>query len=364
MATVVVSIICIAMIIVGGITLSQGILTSADTAAFSVNNISIREGEYNRTSLDALRAARLSWANCLRLTVKNTGQTKLADFDKWDVIVHYYDDSGINHIKWLPYTGNSPVENEWQAARIGLNGPTDFFEPGILNPSEELIILAKTNPPTGNATTGNITISTVNGVYESISFSDPGYTLLVPHSENTTIAGTDYYELEEAAPADGTAITNTTDIFTAGETGRKMMHDEAEPSRLARYVFALTGINQVPADTWTVYYRCRTVNMGDISDNEVSFNIDILIRAADGTVRATIASGAAVAYLRNTEVNTWITKNAIYGFPGYTVADDNDYLEIAFYGELGGNGSDSDGYLQIRVDDDILNEADQTRIES
>jgi len=175
MATIVVSIICIAMIIVGGMTLSQGILTSADKTALSVEEITARQGEYNRTSLETVRAAQLSWANFLRITVQNTGQVKLASFDKWDVIVHYYDESGTYYTKWLPYTEDNPGNDEWQVSRIGLNGPTDFFEPGILNPSEEMVILASINPLSGNATVGNITVGTSNGVYSSISFSNPGF---------------------------------------------------------------------------------------------------------------------------------------------------------------------------------------------
>ena len=125
---------------------------------------------------------------------------------------------------------------------------------------------------------------------DSISFSSLGYTLLTPHSENTTIAGTQYYELAEAAPADGAAMTETTDLFDAKEANRKMMHNENDPSRLARHVFSLTGISQIPAATWTVYYRCRTVGFSGIQDNDVNFDIDILIRKADGTVRTTLAT--------------------------------------------------------------------------
>ena len=83
MATILVSIICIGLLIVGGITMAQGILTSVDTAALSVEGISFREGELNRTQLETVRAAHLSWADLLRVTVRNDGQTKLADFVNW-----------------------------------------------------------------------------------------------------------------------------------------------------------------------------------------------------------------------------------------------------------------------------------------
>jgi len=364
MATIVVSIICIAMIIMGGMTLSQGILTSADTAALSVEDISIREGEYNRTSLDTLRAAQLSWADYLRLIVKNTGQTKLANFDKWDVMVHYYDDSGVYHTKWLPYTAGLPGDDEWQAARIGLNGPTDFFEPGILNPSEELTILARINPLSGNATVGNITVSTANGVYESISFSYPGYTLLTPHSENTTIASTEYYEIAEATPADGSVLILRQN-YIRDEGGRKILFNEDDPSRTAKHVFPLVGISEIPAATWTVYYRCY-ISGGEgfpRADGDVCFSIDIIIRRADGTIRTVIGADVAKAYMDAEEEGIWLTKNAAFAFPGHTVIDENDYLEIDYYVESVLGPDNDTGYLQLSIDNDSLNEADQTRLE-
>jgi len=311
-----------------------------------------------------LRAAHISWADLFRVTVDNGGQNKLASFSKWDVIANYYDSGGAYHVKWLPYTEGAPADNQWQKSRIWLNGQAEFFEPGILNPEEELVILARVSPLPGDVTSGEIIVSTPNGVCESISFNNPGYTLLTPHSENMTISGTDYYELVEATPSDGTAMTETTDIFDSKETDRKIMYDENDSSRLARHVFPLTGISQIPPATWTVYYRCRTWGFENIKDNEVNFDIDILIRKADGTIRTTIATEVADAYLVNDEVDIWLTKSANYDFPGYTVVDDSDYLEIVYYGETEDHGPGKPGYMQIRIDDSTVAEADQTRIEA
>ncbi|OGO19558.1 MAG: hypothetical protein A2144_09320 [Chloroflexi bacterium RBG_16_50_9] len=344
--------------------MSQGILTSADNTALNAEKVSVREGEIMRTSVEVVRAAQLTWADTLRVTVDNNGQTKLASFGRWDFIVRYYDSDGTYYAKWLPNINGTPGDNEWQMVRIGLNGPTEYFEPGILNPQEDMVILAKLNPPPGDGTTGEVIVATPNGIKDSIYFFNPGYTLLVPHAENTTIAGTRYYELAEAAPDDGTAMTETTDLFTEGEVGRKILKNENDSSRLARHVFSLTGISEIPSANWTVYYRCRTFDFQGINDNEISFNLDVLIRKADGTVRTTLATKAARAYLETDEVDTWVTKSANYNFPGYTVVDDSDYLEIVYYGETQGDGPGHDGYMQIRIDDSNLDEADQTRIEA
>ena len=203
MAAAIVTIICIAMIVVGGMTLSQGILTTTDSTALNVEAISIREGEMLRTDIDVLRASQLSWGNNLRVTVKNSGQIKLASYDKWDIIVSYEDGDGQIHSEWLPYTTGLLEANEWQKARIGLNGPVEYFEPGILNPGEELVILANLAPTPGDATTSDVSITTPNGIYDSILLVNPGFLRLTPQGENIAISGTKYYELVEAAAADG-----------------------------------------------------------------------------------------------------------------------------------------------------------------
>lgn len=363
MATILVSIICIAMIVVGGITLSHGILTSTDTTALSVDEISVREGEIARTKLDTLRAEYLSWADLLRITVENAGQTRLASFGKWDLIVHYSDGDSF-HTIWLPYTTGGLNNNEWQKARIGINGPSEYFEPGILNPGEELVMLARLSPLPGYNTTGELTVVSPNGIYDSVPIFSPGYALLIPHSENITISGTKYYELAEAAAADGVA-TLFLGEFGTGESGRKTLVNSDEADRPATHIFPLVGISEIPASDWTVYYRCLASGDGQFpqSDGDVRFNIDILVRKADGTIRATIASGVAAAYIDASEGETWLTKSATYAFPGYTVVDENDYLEIDFYGETDlGPGGDW-GDMELNVDDSTLPAADQTRIE-
>ncbi len=358
MATILVTIICIVMIVAGGMTLSQGILTSTDVTAFSMEEISVREGEVTRTGLEAKRAALLSWGDLLRVTVTNTGQTKLASFEKWDLIAHYSDAGGVFHTEWLPYTTGNLSDNQWRKARIGLSGPLEFFEPGIVNPGEELVMLARLSPLPADNTTGQITIATPNGVYDSISLDIPGNTRLTPHAENITLGGTKYYEIAEAAAADSTGL-----FFqeTFSEGGRKLLLNENQTARPAKFIFPLAGISQIPAGTWTFYYRCLAGGEGfPAADGDVRFNADILVRRADGTVRATIASGAASAFIDQDESDTWVTKAATYAFPGYTVINENDYLEIDYYGQTGqGSGS-----MELSIDDDSLSPDEQTRIEA
>ena len=363
MAIAVVAIFCIAMIVVGGMTLSQGILTSVDTAAVNFEKISVLEGDITRTDVTILRAAKLSWSDYLRVTVENGGQTKLANFDKWDVIVNYKDNGGTLYTTWLPYTTAAPLDNEWQNARIGLNGPVEFFEPGILNPLEEMAALINLDPVSGDATSGSISIAAPNGVYTSCPFLNLGYTRLTPQSENITIDNTKYYELVEAAPADGAAITMRAD-FSQNEIARKLLYNDTQSTRPAKFIYPLIGISQIPAANWTVNYR---VFLSDgfitAAGDRVYLNIDIKVITKDGVVR-NIINGVPAAEVRldRDQLNTWITISGTYNFSNYTVVDENDYLEIDFYGET--KTKVNDGYMLLSIDDNTLPEADQTRIEA
>ena len=178
METAVVSIICIALIVVGGMTMSQSFLSSTDSTALAVEEISNRDGEIMRTELTLLTADVLSGGHALEVALRNDGQTKLASFSKWDVIVQYHDAIGSYQVKWLPYTDNETLgNNQWTKKGIYLDADSEtaeVFEPGILNPGEEMVIKAKLSPSVGEETTNMVVVSTPNGIPASTSFS--GYT--------------------------------------------------------------------------------------------------------------------------------------------------------------------------------------------
>jgi len=365
MAVLIVTIVCIAMIVVGGMTLSQSYLTSADTTALNVNQLSVMEGDIARTDLTITRAVQLNWADYVRVTVKNTGQTKLSSFNKWDVIVNYVGSGGSVASKWLPYTLLPPEDNQWQKARIGFNGPIEFFEPGILNPSEEMVVLVHLDPQPQATSTGDVSISTPNGVYSSSPFTNLGYARFTTQSENVTLGNEKYYELAEGVESDGLAITSGA-VFSTNESARKLLYNIDNPARAAKHIYPLVGIKQIPAALWMVYYRGFVGGYGSFpqADGDTCFNIDIIVRQADGTIRDVIAERVAAGWVDQSEGGFWMTFSGTYNFPGYTVVDENDYLEIDFYG-LSLRGPDApSGNMQLSMDDDNLDISNQTRIEA
>jgi hypothetical protein len=171
--------------------------------------------------------------------------------------------------------------------------------------------------------------------------------------------------MAEAAPADGPAIISRA-VFSTNESARKLLYTVDQPARPAKHVYPLIGISQIPAATWVVYYRGYVGGYGGFpqNDGDVCFNIDILIRQADGSIRDIIAQRVAPAWVAEGEGGTWMTFSAFYSFPGYTVIDGNDYLEIDFYGLAKVGPNAPLGYIQLSIDDDTLPVSDQTRIEA
>ena len=174
METVIVSLICIALMVVGGMTMSQGFLSSVDTSMVGWEDMGETNEEIMRTQLSILSTDNPKPRDILEVTLSNSGQIKTTDFVKWDVVVQYYDDGGGYYVRWLPYTEGTPVNNEWTVGGIYVDAEDETpeaFEPGILNPGEEMVIQATLNPPTGSETTNMVVVSTPNGVSTSAPFT-------------------------------------------------------------------------------------------------------------------------------------------------------------------------------------------------
>jgi hypothetical protein len=151
-------------------TMSRGFMTSVDSSTSGLDAVGQRNEAIMRTEIIPLNAIVRS-GNTLEITVGNSGQTKLAEFDKWDVIVQYYDAAGAYHITWLPYNKETLGDNEWQVTWIKINGAPESIDPNILNPREQMLIRARLNPAAGSNTTNMAVIATPTGITASTYFS-------------------------------------------------------------------------------------------------------------------------------------------------------------------------------------------------
>ncbi len=88
-------------------------------------------------------------------------------------------------------------------------------------------------------------------------------------------------------------------------------------------------------------------------------DIDILVRKSDGSIRTTLATGVADSA---DLTSTLTTLSGTYSIATYSVVDQTDYLEVDYYVDVTSPTSGVAAYL--RIDDNALPTADQTRVEN
>lgn len=191
-----------------------------------------------------------------------------------------------------------------------------------------------------------ILFSSILSVFPLNAESRTSTVTLYAHSETTTINGVTYY-LHKLESADGPATVLSASADTAG---RKLM---------GRWVYPLNEIASIPASTWTVTYR---VMRSECASSVVAHgDINVMIRKSDNTIRATIATNVANSPAI-TLVDVWETLTGTFDWPGYTVVDQTDYLEVAYYIEV--TTPQSSKSVRLLVDDASLPLTDQTKIEN
>jgi hypothetical protein len=134
-------------------------------------------GEVSRTALGSLDVSVTSGVagNFADWSLRNEGQTELREFDKWDVVIIYQDNPGSGLVvQRLSYSPTDPPGvGNWTVSGIYQDAGTltdEVYDPGILNPGEEVIISAQLSPAVAETTTNRFTLAVANGVRVTTQF--------------------------------------------------------------------------------------------------------------------------------------------------------------------------------------------------
>lgn len=137
------------------------IVVVACTLTMGANNLikSSYEGytEFSQTSLDRLHTSiEISNVtltdNHVHLTVENTGETRLSNFDHWDLIV----------------VNNSQASYLKEDEGFSLTFPRNFINPGILDPGESIDMNLTSTFDSGSI---YVTVITENGIASSANYT-------------------------------------------------------------------------------------------------------------------------------------------------------------------------------------------------
>jgi hypothetical protein len=126
------------------------------------------------------------------------------------------------------------------------------------------------------------------------------------------------------------------------------------------------GVGLNSANQWEEYMEnidddVRIAGYTRLVRMDVHADLDVVIRQADGTIRSTLATD--VANTGNITDTDWQTFTTTLAFPGYTVVDPTDYLEIDLFAEATLNNSAENVSVEFRIDDPGLGIADQMKAE-
>ena len=165
MENAIISLLCMALLIIGTLNVSAASLDSLDSISQSWKELDAQVMELRQTDIAAVSAevSEEYEGSRVEVTVSNEGGISLADFEWWDVILRYQSGTEV----WLPYEGGTPG---WTLDGIYFDGSEEAIEPDILNPGETALIILELDTPVTQGEVNEVTISTPGGIVASIMF--------------------------------------------------------------------------------------------------------------------------------------------------------------------------------------------------
>jgi archaellum component FlaF (FlaF/FlaG flagellin family) len=173
MDTAISGLIVISLLILTVFTVSYGYLNMQNGALATWSKLEQRAYSRARTDLQAVSASTNGSGDRVELALRNTGETRLADFDRWDVIVEYDATTADYVVDWLA-RDDLASPRWWSVQGIYQDyaqGQGEVFEANILNATEEIVIHLWLSPSVGITTTNRATIVTEKGIVATAIFT-------------------------------------------------------------------------------------------------------------------------------------------------------------------------------------------------
>lgn len=163
MESIFVSLMSVAVVIVATVSMTMSLFTSTVAVTDSWKKIEERSQIFLQTSIHASPPASYNGGR-IELLVANDGQTDLARFEKWDIIVEYQTGESV----YLSHANSSvPDANMWTVEGIYLSTNTSIpeaFDFGILNSWETVKMFLNVQPEVGAGESARVTVSTDSGI--------------------------------------------------------------------------------------------------------------------------------------------------------------------------------------------------------
>jgi hypothetical protein len=155
-----------ALLIVASTLIARSGLRSYDQIGGSVKEMQTRMVDQLQSRLTISNVTVDGGGGGLTLNLANVGQTRVATYERVDLILTYFTSPTARVTSWLPYDqGASP--NSWTLVSIA----NDAYEPGILNPGETAVIHVTLGTPVQAGKTNFVLMDSEVGSIASTNFN-------------------------------------------------------------------------------------------------------------------------------------------------------------------------------------------------
>ncbi|MDD5189767.1 MAG: hypothetical protein PHE50_01850 [Dehalococcoidales bacterium] len=170
METAIVSLVCVAILLIGTVTTVMTSFNAANKVSDSLKQWEKQSGVINGTGISLLPPANYHSGD-VQLTVVNDGKIPLNDFNKWDIIVQWQS-NGADQVGYLSRIESGlPAGNQWVVQGIYMSdGTPEVIEPNTLNVSEKMEIIINLSPILHRNDVAMITVSSPGGVTAQTMF--------------------------------------------------------------------------------------------------------------------------------------------------------------------------------------------------
>ncbi len=161
------------MLLFGGLTLSKAFISAEETLQQAWADMDARASAVAHTAINPVDMRILNGGGLIELTLQNSGSLKLADFDRWDVFVEYYDTATMSayHVEQFPYSRTEASQNQWSVEKIyqdKQNRIAESYDPGIFDPGEAVVLHLNVSPAIGVGQSAQVSVVTDKGIRASM----------------------------------------------------------------------------------------------------------------------------------------------------------------------------------------------------
>jgi archaellum component FlaF (FlaF/FlaG flagellin family) len=155
-----------ALLIIASTMITRSGLKSYEQVSTSVKEMQTRMVDQVQSRLTISNVTVDGGGGGITLNLANVGQTRVATYDRVDLILTYYTSPTARVTTWLPYDA-AVSANSWTITSIS----NDAYEPGILNPGETAVVHVTLAAPVQPGKTNFVLMDSEAGSIASTNFN-------------------------------------------------------------------------------------------------------------------------------------------------------------------------------------------------